>query len=303
MLNVGAMHPHAFKCLAPQPSANASLWLALRTRSLRSTLKQYVIPPEHGGWFLWIGPFLLGAVAAGEFKIDLLLLLLLIAAGYLSRQPLIILVKALAGRRARADAVPALRVFVLIVAAAALLFAALLLRGHLYLLWLGLPALPVLALQLWLVARRQERQMGIELIGSGVLALAAPAAYWVGLAKLETTGWWLWALSWLYNASAIVYVYLRLQQRRLPAVLEWGERWRQGGRVLLYSGFNLAITLALAALALLPPFVPAVYALALLHFIYGISIPAVGARPVRIGVEQSSATLVFYLLLALAFRI
>lgn len=273
------------------------------TRSLRSTLKQFVIPPEHGGWFLWIGPLALGAFAAGQFKIDLLLLILLVVAGYLSRQPLVILVKALAGRRARGDAGPALRIFVICAAVTGLLFAGLLLRGQLYLLWLGLPALPVLALQLWLVARRQERQIGIELIGSGVLALAAPAAYWVSLGRMEAAGWWLWALSWLYNASAIVYVYLRLQQRRLPAVPEWGERWRQGARVLLYSNFDLGLTIALAALTFIPPLVPAAFALALLHFVYGTSFPAVGVRPVRIGIEQSSATLVFYLVLALAYRI
>ena len=272
-------------------------------KSFRSLVKQYVIPPEHGGWLLWIGPFVLGALAAGELRIDLPLLLVLIVAGYLSRQPLIILVKVLAGRRARADASPALRVFSVIAVVMAVFLAGLLLRGDQYLLWLALPALPVLALQLSLVARRQERQIGIELIGSGVLALAAPAAYWTSLGKIEATGWWLWALSWLYNASAIVYVYLRLQQRRLAAVPKWGERWRQGARVLLYSNFDLALTIALAALTLIPPLVPVVYAFVVLHFVFGTSFPAVRVRPAQIGIEQSSATLVFYLLLALAYRI
>lgn len=273
------------------------------TKSFRSLFKQYVIPPEHGGWFLWIGPFILGALAAGKYQVDLLLLLLLIVAGYLSRQPLIVLVKAFAGRRARAEAVPALRVFGVIAVVAALLFAAMALRGHLYLWWLGLTALPVLGAQLWLVARRQERQIGIELIGSGVLALAAPAAYWVSLGKMETAGWWLWALSWLYNASAIVYVYLRLHQRRLSAAPEWGERWRQGARVLLCSNFDLGLVLILAALTWIPPLAAVAFAFAVLHFIYGVSFPAIGVRPVRIGIEQSSATAVFYLLLALAFRL
>lgn len=272
-------------------------------KPFQAILKQYVIPAEHGGWLLWLGPFLLGALAAGEFKLDLVLLALLIVAGYLSRQPLVMLIKSLAGRRARADAVPALRIFGVIAALGAVLLAALLFRGHLYLLWLGLPALPVLAAQLWLVSRRQERQIGIELVGSGVLALAAPAAYWVTLGVMDANGWWLWGLSWLYNASAIVYVYLRLQQRRLAVAPEWRERWRKGARVLLYSVFDVLLALVLAAAALIPPLVPAVFALALIHFIYGISFPAVRARPAQIGLEQSLATLLFYLLLATAFRL
>ncbi|HLE44253.1 MAG TPA: hypothetical protein VJB36_09590 [Methylomirabilota bacterium] len=35
----------------------------------------------------------------------------------------------------------------------------------------------------------------------------------------------------------------------------------------------------------------------------GVVRPAVGVRPVRIGLEQAAATLAFYLLLGLAFRL
>ncbi len=272
------------------------------SRSFRSLFKQYIMPAEHGGWFLWIGPFLLGALAASEFRLDLLLLLLLIVVGYLLRQPLIILVKALTGRRARADGPVALRVLAAIGAVAGLLFLALLLRGHSYLIWLALPAAPVLALQLWLVSRRRERQMGIELVGSGVLALAAPAAYWVSRGSMDATGWWLWVLSWFYNASAILYVYLRLKQRRLSEMPGPDERLRQGAVSLVYAGFNLGLSIVLALLGRLPPLAMAAYLFALLHYVYGTWQPAVRARPVKIGIEQSSATLLFYLLLAIAFK-
>ncbi len=270
-------------------------------RSARSLFKQYVMPAEHGGWFLWMGPFLLGSLAGWHFDLDLFLLLLLIVAGYLSRQPLIMLVKSLTGRRARADALPALQIFGLIALAAALPLGLLLLRGHTYLLWLGLPAVPVLALQLYLVSRRQERQTAIELVGSAVLALAAPAAYWVSRTGIDTTGWWLWALSWLYNASAVVYVYLRLRQRRWMTTPDLVERFRQAITSLLYAGFNLGLSIVLAFLGLIPPLAMAAYLFALLHYIFGASFPAIRARPVRIGIEQSSATLLFYVLLAAGF--
>ncbi len=269
---------------------------------MRTLFKRYVIPAEHGGWFLWIGPFLLGVLAAWQFKLDLVLLLLLIISGFLARQPLVIATRSLAGRRTRADLKTTLQVFAALGLLTTLLLGLLLLRGHFYLLWLALPALPVLAAQLWLVSHKQERQFGIELVGSGVLALAAPAAYWVGRAEMDATGWWLWALSWFYNASAIVYVYLRLRQRRLAERPDWGERLRQGARTLLYASFNLGLSIALAVLGLIPPLAMMAYAFALLHFIWGASCPAVRVRPARIGIEQSSATLLFFLLLALAYR-
>ncbi len=273
------------------------------SRPVRSLFKQYIMPAEHGGWFLWIGPFLLGALAALQFRADLVLLLALIVNGYLLRQPLIILVKALTGRRARADAPLAFKVLAALGGIAALLFLLLLLRGSTFLVWLALPAGPVLALQLWLVSRRQERQMGIELVGSGVLALAAPAAYWVGRGATASEGWWLWALSWIYNASAILYVYLRLKQRRLNEVPRPEERLRQGAASLAYAVLSLGFSVALGWLGVIPPLAIAAYSFALLHYIYGTWRPAVHARPVKIGIEQSSATLLFYLLLALAFKV
>ncbi len=271
--------------------------------SIRTLFKRYAMPAEHGGWFLWLGPFVLGALAAWPLNLDLVLLLLLIIAGFLSRQPLVIAARSLAGRRTRADLQTALQVFAALGLITALLFGLLLLHGHFYLLWLALPAIPVLAAQLWLVTRKQERQFGIELVGSGVLALAAPAAYWVGRGEMNATGWWLWVLSWFYNASAIVYVYLRLRQRRLTEWPDWSERLRQGTRALLYANFNLGLSIALAVLGLIPPLAMLAYAFALVHFIWGASFPAVRVRPAKIGLEQSSATLVFFLLLALAYRI
>ncbi len=273
------------------------------TRSLRSVTKQYVLPAEHGGWFLWIGPFLLGAVAAGRFAFDLIWLALLILAVYLSRQPLIIIVKALSGRRGRADIGPASRALAVILITDALLLGILLLHGDWYLIAVGIPAIPVLALQMWLVSRRKERQIGIELIGSGVLALAATAAYWVSLGTSDPRGWWLWGLAWLYNASAIVYVYLRLQQRRWSAVPAVDARWGAGRNALLVAATVLVAMLGLAFAGLVPPLTPVAYALALAHYSYGMVIPCVKARPVRVGIEQSAATLAFFIILALTFRV
>jgi 4-hydroxybenzoate polyprenyltransferase len=264
-------------------------------------LKIYVLPPEHGGWFLLLGPFLFGALAAAQPNADLIALFLLALASYVARQPLTLLVKALSGRRARSDAQPALLALGGTGVIAALLLVILVWRGYAFLLWLGIPAAVVLAWQLWLVTQREERQLGIELVGAGTLALAAPAAYWVSVGELTTNGWWLWLLAWLYAASSIVYVYLRLKQRRMKEMPLRATQWLEGRRTLLYIGGAFTVTCALAFLQYIPLWAPLPFALAAAHYVYGITHPCIGVKPVRIGIEQSVATLVFYVLLGLGF--
>lgn len=272
-----------------------------RAQSPGKFLKIYVLPPEHGGWFLLLGPFLLGVIAAAQPNADLVVLLLFALASYIARQPLTLLVKALSGRRAKSDVRPALLALSITGMVAALLFGILVVRGYGFLLWLGIPAGIVMAWQLWLVTRRQERQIGIELVGAGALALAAPAAYWVSTGSMTTTGWWLWLLAWLYAASSIVYVYLRLKQRRMKEMPARAEQWRDGRRTLLYIGAAIALTVTLALLQFVPALVPVAFALAASHYLYGITRPCVGVKPARIGIEQSLATLLFYLLLGTAY--
>lgn len=266
-------------------------------------LKIYVLPPEHGGWFLLLGPFLFGALAAAQPNADLFALLLFALAIYIARQPLTLLVKALSGRRAKSDVRPALLALLGTGALALLLLGVLIWRGYSFLLWLGFPAALVMGWQLWLVTQREERQIGIELVGAGTLALAAPAAYWVSVGAMTTTGWWLWLLAWLYAASSIVYVYLRLKQRRMKVMPPRAEQWRDGRRTLLYIGGAIVITIALALVQFVPPATPFAFALAAGHYVYGITHPCVGVKPVRIGLEQSFATLGFYVVLGLIFAV
>jgi len=87
---------------------------------------------------------------------------------------------------------------------------------------------------LWLVSRRAERrQAGIEIIATGVLALAAPAAYWVGKGWQDPLGWWLLLLTWFQSAASIMYAYLRLEQRELHALPDRPTQFRMARRALL----------------------------------------------------------------------
>jgi len=72
------------------------------------------------------------------------------------------------------------------------------LSGFQQLLLLVIPTLPVFTGYLYLIRKRKERgQRGVELVGEGALALAAPAAYWVSGGNNNFLAWILWSLSWL----------------------------------------------------------------------------------------------------------
>jgi hypothetical protein len=218
------------------------------------------------------------------------------------RQPTSMFVKARSGRRSRDD-LPAASFWLILYGAAALLAAvALMALGFTYLLILAVPALPVFGWHLLLVSRRAERrQLGVELASSGVLALVAPAALWAGLGQPDPRGWWLWGLVWFQSAASIVHAYLRLEQRVLPAVPPVAARLRLGARALAYTTFNVLAVGALSYRQVLPAWLWVPYLLQWLESIWGTLRPAVGVRPVRIGMRQLVVSTLFTILFIVAW--
>jgi hypothetical protein len=263
----------------------------------------YALPAEHGAWALWLGPFAVGVGVAGWNGAPTLLLFLALLFAFLIRQPLIILVKALSGRRARADARPALAWSIAYASLAALFGVALIGSGYTQLGWVLVPLAPMLIWQVWLVRERAERQMTIELAGSGILALAAPTASYVATGTLDAAEVWLWVLCWLQSAAAIVYVYLRLAQRRLAELPSMPARWRMGRRAIVYATGNLIVSGGLALLGHVPPLAPIAFVPPLVQAIGGARTPCVGARPQRIGFAQVAATAIFAALMIVVYHI
>ena len=146
--------------------------------------------------------------------------------------------------------------------------------------------------------------MGIELVGSGVLALAAPAAYWIAKDGMNLTGWLLWILCWIQSAGAIVYIYLRLEHRRLTEMPNAQDRLNMAKRALLYNTFNVVAVIALATFSFIPPLVVIPFIVMLLEVIYGALIkPGIGAKPVLIGVRQVVITVIFAALMILTYGV
>jgi len=249
--------------------------------------KQIFLPQDHGSWVFILSPLLIGLFAGKHFNYASFNLVIAAMGAFLIRQPLTIAVKIYSRRRAK-DELPAAR-FWMIAYGAITLFAliGLFLEGFGTIFYLAIPAAPVFAWHLWLVSRREERrQAGIEIVATGVLALAAPAAYWVGISHYDPSGWWLWLLTWMQTAASIVYAYLRLEQREQTEVMDRRAQWRMGFRAALYTSFNLASVLSLNLLAVLPSFIFIPFLLQWIETLWGITHPATGWKPTRIGIRQ-----------------
>ncbi|RPJ23705.1 MAG: hypothetical protein EHM33_20105 [Chloroflexi bacterium] len=249
--------------------------------------KQIFLPQDHGSWVFIFSPLLIGLFAGGRFTVASLSLVIAALAAFLLRQPLTMAVKAYSGRRAKSD-LPAARFWIVAYGMIILIALIGLVRaGFGYLLALAIPGAPVFAWHLWLVSKREERrQVNVELIATGVLSLAAPAAYWVGIGRYDPIGWWLWILVWFQTAASIVYAYLRLGQREQAEVPAPSELWKMGFRSFAYTTFNLVAALALGLFSVLPRFIFIPYLIQWSETVWGIFHPAIKWKPTRIGIRQ-----------------
>jgi hypothetical protein len=265
--------------------------------------RHIALPQDHGSWVFILSPLLIGLFAGEHFTPASINLILAAMSAFLLRQPVSIAVKAYAGRRSRQD-LPAARFWMLVYGVIILLtLAGLIAEGFLFVLYLAIPGIPVFAWHLYLVSKRAERkQAGVEILGTGALALAAPAAFWVGIGYYDPLGWALWLLTWLQSAASIVYAYLRLEQRVQAEIPKRSEQWIMGKRALQYTSFNLALSIALGWTAWLPQWIFIPYLVQWLETLWGITHPATGWKPTAIGIRQLIISTLFTLLFIVFWR-
>lgn len=278
---------------------------------LQSISKRYIaLPQDHGSWVFLLSPLLIGLFSAGRWRAGTAPLIAALISAFLLRQPVAMVVKIASGRRSRDDLPAAMFWGTLYSLTGLTAVAWLIVLGWGKLLVLALPALAVFAWHLVLVSRRSERrQVGVEVVGSGVLALAAPAAYWVGRGDLDPKGWpslmgWaLFGLAWFQSAASIVYAYLRLRQRELQGLPPVLARLRMAWRALTYTTFNLVVVAALSIFGILPALLFLPYAVQWLESIWGCLKPALGWKPTRIGIRQLVISSLFTILFILTWYI
>jgi len=269
-----------------------------------SIFKRHIaLPQDHGSWVFILSPLIIGLFASGAFTLASFALTLAALAAYLIRQPVVIAMKAYSGRRTRDD-LPGARFWMVFYGLILFMsIAELVYLGYTFILYLGIPAIPIFIWHLWLVSRREERrQIGIEILATGVLALAAPAALWAGHGSYDPLGWALWALTWFQSAASIVYAYLRLHQRELKEIPDGKSIWAMGQRAAAYTAFNVLFALGLSVARITPTLIVIPFLLQFGETLWGITHPAVGARPVSIGVRQLIVSTLFTLLFIVIWR-
>jgi hypothetical protein len=272
---------------------NQSIWV-----------RHIALPQDHGSWVFLLSPLLIGIFAGGRLSAASIFLVVAALSVFLIRQPVTILVKAYSGRRSRRD-LPAARSWIAVYSLIGLAaLAGLIVRGFTFLLILVIPGAPVFAWHLYLVSQRAERrQLGVELVGTGVLALAAPAGYWVGIGSYAPAGWWLFFLTWFQSAASIVYAYLRLEQRHLTEKPDFVSRFWMGQRALLYALFNFLAVLALHYAGILPFWLFVPYLLQFGETVLGTFSPAIQIKPTQIGIRQLVVSSLFTILFIIAWNL
>lgn len=265
--------------------------------------KQIFLPQDHGSWIFIFSPLLIGLFAGKRFNVASLCLVIAAVVAFLIRQPVTMAVKAYSGRRPRTEL--SASAFWIAIYGLMILFAliGLIRAGFIYILLLAVPGAPVFAWHLWLVSRREERrQVNVEILATGVLALAAPAAYWVGISRYDAIGWWLWILTWFQSAASIVYAYLRLEQREWKDVPPRAELWKAGWRAFVNTSFNLVASLALGIFSVLPLLIFIPYLVQWSETLWGILHPAVRWKPVQIGMRQLVVSILWTILFILFWK-
>ena len=258
--------------------------------------RHIALPTDHGSWVFLLSPLTIGTFIVPQLTPASLLLMFTAMMVFLIRQPITILVKIFSGRRSRNDFSAAIT-WILIYAVLGLASLIGLVRmGFSFLLWLSIPGIPVFTWHLFLVSRRAERrQIGIEIIATGVLALAAPAAYWVAIGFPDPHGWWLFLLTWLQSAASIVYAYQRLAQRTLSLSPDLKTLIILGRRALIYTTFNLLFVLILGMKQIIPQWLFLAYLIQWIETVYGTLKPAIGLKPTQIGIRQLIISTIFTL--------
>jgi hypothetical protein len=270
--------------------------------------KQIALPQDHGSWVFILSPLLVGIFTGGAFTYATFNLIIAAMSAFLIRQPMTVIVKVISGRRPSTD-LPAARFWLLIYGiTSALALTALILEGFGAVLYLAIPAAPVFAWHLWLVSRRSERkQASIEVIATGVLSLAAPAAYWIGLGEYNPLGWWLWVWTWLQASASIVYAYLRLEQRELKqeqaSAASRSALWQMGRRALWYTSFNLCLSLLLGWANIVPQLIFIPFLIQWLECLWGITHPSIGWKPTRIGMRLFTVSILWTILFIICWRL
>jgi hypothetical protein len=262
-----------------------------------------IVPKEHGAWAVLYGSFLAGVGVAGQAALPVACLLAGITAATFANGSLTILARSPAGpvhaeRRRQALAWS----LVYGVAAAAALVPLLTTFRMTFLLPFGLATALFLLARTFLVGKREERSLIGELVGTAGLSMVGPIAHAVAAGEVRPVGAGLWLLLFLFFASGVFYVRMRVHgmvmERKGATGASNPARWS----CVLYHALLIVVLPALILARVVPWPVLLAFAPALWRAAVGLQREEVRLDIRRLGWSEVAVATSFVLLLIAAFR-
>ena len=242
-------------------------------------------------------PFVVGALAAAEFNLRLVLLFFSTSFMFIARESLLVWWRARRRGQPHRDALKTLTVYTLLAG----LFGSplMLVYGLYWLVLMGAATAGLLVYNAEQATRREDRTITGEVMAILGMTLTAPAAYYAARDAWGATAWWLWALCALYFTSSVFYVKLRVHWLNKRKVEQRRQSWR---RCAIYHAALLAALAASAATGNLSLLALAAFAPVLGRSFWHLARPVEKINLKRIGVTEIAYSLVFLFFIALTFR-
>jgi hypothetical protein len=263
-----------------------------------------IVPKEHGAWAVLYGSFLAGVGVAGRAALPVVFLLVGITAATFANGSLTILARSPAGPAHVERRRQALTWSLLygVVAAAALVPLVTAFRMT-FLLPFGFAAVFFLMARVFLIGKREDRSLIGELVGTAGLTMVGTIAHVVGTGEVSPVGTVLWLLLFLFFASGVFYVRMRVHgmamERKGAAAASNPARWP----CLLYHALLIVVVPALILARVVPWPVLLAFAPAFWRAAVGLRREEVRLNIRRLGWSEVAVATTFVLLLIAAFRL
>ncbi len=264
---------------------------------------QPIVPKEHGAWAVLYGAFLVGVGVAGQVTLPVVLFLVGITAAAFANGPVAILARSAIGQAQEGRQRQALFWFLAYGAVAVVALLPLLLVFRMtFLLPFGMGAAVFLLLRAFLIRGRDDRTLAGELVGTAGLTMVGAAAHAVAVGEVQPTGGILWLLLFLFFASGIFYVRMRIQGMLAARRGSAAPRGTAVRLCLLYHVLLVVVVPALFMARIVPWPVLLAFAPALWRAAAGIRQTDARLDVRRLGWSEVVLTTVFVVLLIGAFR-
>ena len=222
-----------------------------RRREVR--IPRLMVTREHGSWAVVFVPLVVGIGVAGRFDTSELLLVCVVASGFMMYVPLQTILRHRLARQPSDGRQRAARFWVSV-------FGAIGFVSSLVLVLAGFPLVLLFALLAaiffggnFLLVRYFQKTLTSDLIAVAGLTLGAPAAYYTASARIDEMAVSLWILNVLFFGSGIFYVHMKMHASGLKKQpMSLSDKFLVGRMNIFYHLILVIIVVGLSAVHLTP---------------------------------------------------